>query len=244
MEDNTASQTTIKPALHFMQEHMARYKDEQYVEGWDFLWKSGEPLPWDKGLPHPALTEMLVERTEVIGGPIIETAVVDGPNSPESKENSPAFPSSQSSNVKRASPTALNRRRKKALVPGCGRGVDVLLLASFGYDAYGLEYSDKAVENCKQEQVQNGDKYPARNPAIGAGNITFVQGDFFEDAWLEKLGLSRHSFDLIYDHTVSYSYYANLTCFNSTSERPQYIHDVENLSLHSSCWTTNLKCGY
>lgn len=26
--------------------------------------------------------------------------------------------------------------RKKALVPGCGAGYDVLLLASYGYDAY------------------------------------------------------------------------------------------------------------
>ena len=35
-----------------------------------------------------------------------------------------------------------DKRRKKALVPGCGRGYDVLLLASFGYDAYGFEVSE------------------------------------------------------------------------------------------------------
>ena len=40
-------------------------------------------------------------------------------------------------------------QRKKALVPGCGRGVDVCLLESFGYDCVGLEYSAKAVQDRK-----------------------------------------------------------------------------------------------
>ena len=39
-------------------------------------------------------------------------------------------------------------RRKKALVPGCGRGVDVLLLQSLGYDVVGLEISPGAVKAC------------------------------------------------------------------------------------------------
>lgn len=100
-----------------------------------------------------------------------------------------------------------NKQRKKALVPGCGRGVDVLLLASFGYDAYGLEYSAAAVEVCKQEQAKNGDKYPVRDQGVGQGNVTFVQGDFFKDEWLEKLGLERNTFDLVYDYTVCCSDY-------------------------------------
>lgn len=95
-----------------------------------------------------------------------------------------------------------NVQRKKALVPGCGRGVDILLLASFGYDAYGLECSPDAVEACKQEQAKNGDKYRVRDAEIGQGKISFVFGDFFKDDWLEGLGLSRNSFDLIYDYTV------------------------------------------
>ncbi len=43
--------------------------------------------------------------------------------------------------------------RKKALVPGCGRGYDVLLLSAFGYDVSGLDYSadatQRAIENRK-----------------------------------------------------------------------------------------------
>lgn len=92
--------------------------------------------------------------------------------------------------------------RKKALVPGCGRGVDVLLLASFGYEAYGLECSPAAVEACKQEEAANLDKYPIRDERIRRGKIYFVYGDFFKNDWLEELGLGLNSFDLIYDYTV------------------------------------------
>ena len=42
------------------------------------------------------------------------------------------------------------QRRKKALLPGCGRGYDVMLLANFGYDSYGLEISGSAGESRKQ----------------------------------------------------------------------------------------------
>lgn len=100
-------------------------------------------------------------------------------------------------------PIGQGTRRKKALVPGCGRGVDVLLLASFGYDAYGLECSPAAVEACKQEEAKNGDRYPVRDVEVGRGKIAFVQGDFFDDGWLGELGLQRNSFDLVYDYTVS-----------------------------------------
>ena len=99
-----------------------------------------------------------------------------------------------------------NRYRKKALVPGCGRGVDVLLLASFGYDAYGLEYSGAAVQACRQEEKESttSAKYPVRDEEVGRGKVTFVQGDFFKDDWLEELGLGLNCFDLIYDYTVSF----------------------------------------
>lgn len=96
-----------------------------------------------------------------------------------------------------------NTYRRKALVPGCGRGVDVLLLASFGYDAYGLECSPTALEACKQEEAKIADKYPVRDAEVGRGKSTFVHGDFFSNDWLEKLGLPLNSFDLVYDYTVS-----------------------------------------
>lgn len=98
--------------------------------------------------------------------------------------------------------TGEEKKRKKALVPGCGRGVDVLLLASFGYDAIGVEYSQSAVEVCNREAKENGDKYPVRDPEVGRGEVKFLVGDFFKDEWLKSAGLELGQFELIYDYTV------------------------------------------
>ncbi|EFQ97922.1 hypothetical protein MGYG_00959 [Nannizzia gypsea CBS 118893] len=93
------------------------------------------------------------------------------------------------------------KQRKKALVPGCGRGVDCFLLASFGYDAYGLEYSTTALEECQKEAAKYGDSVKPRDEEVGSGKVVFLQGDFFKDDWLKKAGLEEGGFDLIYDYT-------------------------------------------
>ena len=91
------------------------------------------------------------------------------------------------------------RRRKRALVPGCGRGYDVLLLASFGYDSLGLEVSKTAVERGYGEQETNGHKYPPKGGDNGTGSVTFTVGDFFATDW----NLAEDAkFDVIYDYTV------------------------------------------
>lgn len=94
-------------------------------------------------------------------------------------------------------------RRMKALVPGCGRGYDVLLLASFGYDAVGVETSEAAVAAAEQEKrkAQEQDTYPVADETVGRGSATFVKGDFFDDTWVAQAGCSD-GFDLIYDYTV------------------------------------------
>lgn len=152
--------------------HFEKYEGDRYVEGWADLWNKGDNLPWDKGAPNPALEETLIYGDKVLGSPIEQEGEGE------------------------------QRRRKKALVPGCGRGYDVLLLASFGYDAYGLEVSAAALEACKQEEAKSEEKYPVRNQEVGRGKVTWVRGDFFKDDWLEKLGLELNSFHLIYDYTV------------------------------------------
>ncbi|BCS24557.1 putative thiol methyltransferase [Aspergillus puulaauensis] len=142
--------------------------------GWEDLWAKGDDvtLPWDKHNPNPTLEEILTTRRAILGGPLIDGS--DGGPAP---------------------------RRKKALVPGCGRGVDVLLLASFGYDAYGLEYSKSALEGCRKEEESAEQKYPVRDAAVGRGKVTWIQGDFFENDWVESLGLDGNQFDFIYDYT-------------------------------------------
>ena len=94
-----------------------------------------------------------------------------------------------------------DKRRKTALVPGCGRGYDVLLLASFGYNAFGLEVSESAVKLCFEEKRSNGDKYQVKDSSVGAGNADFIKGNFFEDGWIADTTLDK--FDIIYDYTVS-----------------------------------------
>jgi len=94
-------------------------------------------------------------------------------------------------------------KRKRALVPGCGRGYDVLLLASFGYDAVGLDGSETAIDECKKLAQEEGDKYPLQSGAETRGSITFLTGDFFKNDWetIEQQGELKEPYDLIYDYT-------------------------------------------
>lgn len=122
-------------------------------------------------------------------------------------------------------------RRKRALVPGCGRGVDVVLLASFGYDVVGLEYSATAVQEAERyaRETEGEELYRAKDGVKdGKGSIKFVQGDFFEEDWLLRAGFDQQSktgvFDLIYDYTVSRSF---LVCPFSPS--PSLMHTLNNL---------------
>ena len=145
----------------------------QHSDRWSNLWDKGDFLPWDRGAPNPALVDLLLDRRDSIG-----TSAVDNNNNEQG-----------------------GRHRKRALVPGCGRGYDVLLLASFGYDAYGLEVSESAVKMCRKEQEANGHRYPVNDASVGAGKVVFLKGDFFEDQWAKAIE-DEATFDLIYDYTV------------------------------------------
>ncbi|KAF2861288.1 S-adenosyl-L-methionine-dependent methyltransferase [Piedraia hortae CBS 480.64] len=89
--------------------------------------------------------------------------------------------------------------RKKALVPGCGRGYDVMLLASYGYDAYGLDIAPQAIQeaNTVLQAANFESKYPVHGP--GRGEMKFIQGNFFSDDFLAETGTK--TFDIIYDYT-------------------------------------------
>ncbi|EGE83863.1 hypothetical protein RJZ56_006651 [Blastomyces dermatitidis] len=161
-----------------LSDHFSKFQLENQVEAWDELWKN-ETTPWDRGEYNPALEDTLLQRRGLLGTALQDDEVTAAPRGAESN----------------------GRRRKRALVPGCGRGFDVFLLAGFGYDAYGLEYSETAVEICRQEAARVGDNIPVQDQRIGKGKITFVQGDFFKNDWLETIGVKEGGFDLIYDYT-------------------------------------------
>ena len=145
--------------------------ENEHGNRWSRLWDAGDFLPWDKGAPNPAFEDVLSQHVNVLG---TATCTWQGD---------------------------IRTSRAKALVPGCGRGYDVLLLASFGYDAYGLEISDSAIQRCREEQEKNGNKYPTRDESIGHGSVHFIKGDFFRSKeWLGEVG--DQQFDLIYDYTA------------------------------------------
>lgn len=82
-------------------------------------------------------------------------------------------------------------------MPGCGRGYDVVLLSRYGFDTWGLEITQKAVEAAE--------RYADQESAIGepqiqenSGIIHFTVGDFFAQDWNPDI---PETFDLIYNYT-------------------------------------------
>jgi len=92
-------------------------------------------------------------------------------------------------------------RRKKVLIPGCGKGYDVYLFAACGYDAVGLEGSKHALEACEgfRGEVEGKEEYSVRDEKVGRGTVKFVEGDFFKSEW--EGGVVDGGFDVIYDYT-------------------------------------------
>ncbi|RMZ17460.1 hypothetical protein D0862_00795 [Hortaea werneckii] len=188
-----------------LRQHFDALPPEKQAGGWNAMWEQNV-TPWDRGEPSPALVDTLQHKL-----PQIEAS---------SSQDTPGNKAAHNQQ-----PT---RRRKKALVPGCGRGYDVLLLAAYGYDAYGLDTSTLAIQGA-QELARSPDratKYPPSNHASGTGpgTATFLEADFFSDDFLTHThpppgspqnpttattGPDPHpaeaeqnkTFDLIYDYT-------------------------------------------
>ena len=93
------------------------------------------------------------------------------------------------------------KTKKRALVPGCGRGYDVMLLASFGYDAVGVDGSETAVKAAQKLPQEHMDKYPLQSGVQERGTVTYILDDFFSKSWEGGDG----KFDVIYDYTVSFN---------------------------------------
>ncbi|KAK4195996.1 putative thiopurine S-methyltransferase [Triangularia verruculosa] len=104
-------------------------------------------------------------------------------------------------------------RRLKALIPGCGKGYDVVMLALHGFDVYGLEVSPTGVEAARAYAAEQLEAPLAYNYGEGnqeryqkdrRGEVTFLAGDFFKRDWESKCvrdGEAFGGFDLIYDYT-------------------------------------------
>ncbi|KAI0099547.1 S-adenosyl-L-methionine-dependent methyltransferase [Hypoxylon sp. NC0597] len=100
-------------------------------------------------------------------------------------------------------------RRLTALVPGCGKGYDVVMLALHGFNTYGLDVSRKGIETAESYAATELREPSAYNFASegswlenSAGGLKFIEGDFFKTDWEKEIGIDGfQGFDLIYDYT-------------------------------------------
>lgn len=98
---------------------------------------------------------------------------------------------------------ALNRVAIKGriLVPGCGFGHDVRLLAAQGAEVVGLDIATVAVEMARQIEP--------------VGDETYMAGNFFAD------DIEADSFDLVFEHTCFCAIYPD--------ERQAYVRAVHRV---------------
>ncbi|TQS32819.1 hypothetical protein Golomagni_06855 [Golovinomyces magnicellulatus] len=112
--------------------------------------------------------------------------------------------------------------RKTALVPGCGRGHDVILLRAFGYDVHGLDYSSDGIKLAKENVADFDSKNPVTKPAVdgvAVGSIDWRVADFFDDAWSKDV-----KYDLIFDYTF--------LCALPPQARPKWAKRMSELLSH------------
>ncbi|KAJ5273479.1 hypothetical protein N7478_008604 [Penicillium angulare] len=114
-------------------------------------------------------------------------------------------------------PFTIQGTKKNVVVPGCGRGYDVVMLALHGFNAYGLEISDTAVKEAEAyaaTQMSHSSAYHFGNEqsrSSSPGTVTFLEGDFFSSTWDfkgEPNGMRK--FDMAYDYTGLNGVYWNL----------------------------------
>lgn len=148
----------------------------EHPKQWDSCYRDSFH-PWDRAGPSLALADLLLQRPDLV------------PPSQQSIDSAPA---------------GAAIKKKTALVPGCGLGHDVLLLASFGYDVTGLDVSETAIDQARRQQktAEEQGQYPTRE-GVERGSITWLTADFFSETWNANAGTDGcGKFDLIYDYTV------------------------------------------
>ncbi|KAH7383976.1 S-adenosyl-L-methionine-dependent methyltransferase [Pyrenochaeta sp. MPI-SDFR-AT-0127] len=212
--------------------HFSALPESSHSEGWDSLWKDASFLPWDRGYANPALIDLLANRTVPSASPDPNPT----PGAPPPNTLSTGYRSL-------APPIAPDGKRRKVLIPGCGKGYDIILFAAWGYDAYGLEISEHAVEAARSYvdgvKGKKGDKKEIEGPLEaeyrfaeeshdkGYGVMKVLQGDFFEDSWLGDVEgwKDGEGFDVIYDNTF--------LCALPLSLRPKWAARIVSLLRHS-----------
>lgn len=157
-----------------------------HPQRWDELYRDSYS-PWDRAGPSPALADLLTQRPDLVP---------------------PAQERDARGNPLRTPTGAVSKRT--ALVPGCGRGHDVILLARLGYDVWGLDSSETAItaarENEREARGGADVLRPLNEDVVESGKVTWVTANFFSDDWSKDAGTDgTGQFDLVFDYTVSES---------------------------------------
>ncbi|KEY68941.1 hypothetical protein S7711_04607 [Stachybotrys chartarum IBT 7711] len=151
----------------------------EHGAAWDGCY-TDKYTPWDRAGPSLALADLLAQRPDLVP---------------------PAQERDSRGNLLRDSTGAVCKRT--ALVPGCGRGHDVLLLSSYGYDVWGLDTSATAINVARESQAaaEKDGAYKATD-GMERGAVNWIVADFFSDSWTKGIGTDgTGKFDLIFDYT-------------------------------------------
>ena len=97
----------------------------------------------------------------------------------------------------------------RVLVPGCGRGHEVRLLAELGFAVVGLDFSAEAITAARQASP---------TPST---NLQWLQADLFDRAALATAGLGAASLQGVLEHTCF--------CAIEPDQRPDYLRTVMEL---------------
>ncbi|KAL2204002.1 S-adenosyl-L-methionine-dependent methyltransferase [Sarocladium strictum] len=184
---------------------------DDHTSRWNALYAQSYH-PWDRPSPSIALSDLLAQRSDLIPSPA--SAFFTAPNASG----------------------ASKRRRPTALVPGCGIGYDVLLLAARGYDVWGVDGSENAIEAAKkrEEDVRRKEESGELEELLHVqgemgterGNVHWLVADFFKDGWEKGLGAEGSgTFDLIFDYTF--------LCALPPSARPLWSLRTTHLLSHN-----------
>lgn len=172
---------STKPDLSPLQSVFHNLPTSSHTSQWDSLYRD-QVHPWDRAGPSVALADLLIQRTDLVP-----------PAQDHDRRGEP---------VRSATGEVV---KHTALVPGCGLGHDALLLASFGYDVWAVDVSEKGLELAREnEQVclEKGLYKPDKGTEMG--RIHWVCADFFDASWSQGVGSDGSGkFDLIFDYTVS-----------------------------------------
>ncbi|KAG9036526.1 hypothetical protein FRB95_008581 [Tulasnella sp. JGI-2019a] len=140
--------------MYFIQD-LLRQDHPSSCQAWDFLWRENEST-WARETSDSQRTASILDAFAASkpGGLVLKTAL-HGSSDLENTENNHGAP--------------------LILVPGCGRGYDVLRFATMGFNTWGIDISPHAVEYARSTIAS----FSSEDKDTISSHITLMTADFF-----------------------------------------------------------------